>query len=330
MQRQVLTAMFDNYDVAAEAVRRLKSAGIDEADISLVGGHQDELQRSSSANSTDRTDETASGAGTGAAVGATLGGGAGLLAGLGMLAIPGIGPVVAAGWLASTLLGTVAGAATGAVTGGLIGALTDAGVPEEDAHAYSEGIRRGGTLVTARVEPSQVDRAIDILDDEGSVNMDERVGSWRKEGWNGRFGEPSEQARTEPGMQQQGSVPIVEENLKVGKRAASGGRVRVHSHVVEQPVEQQVNLRDERVRVERQPVDRPVGSTDGMIQDRVIEAQETVEEPVVAKEARVKEVVRVSKEPVEHTETVRDKVRRTEVEIDDRRQDQTGGRTKKA
>jgi len=325
MQKQVVTAMFDSYDEAADAVRQLKSAGINEADISLVGGNQEDRQRSNYSNSTEASEETPSDAGKGAAVGAALGGGAGLLAGLGMLAIPGLGPVVAAGWLASTLLGTVAGAATG----GLIGALTDAGVPEQDAHAYSEGIRRGGTLVTARVEQSQVDRAVGILDRDGTVNMDERVSSWRKEGWSGTFGDQDHARSQSVGTTRDSAVPIIEENLKVGKRSASGGRVRIHSHVVEEPVEQQVNLRDERVRVERQPVNRPVGSTDDMMRDRVIEAQETIEEPVVTKEARVKEEVRVSKEPVERTATVRDKVRRTEVEIDDRRQDQTGERTKK-
>ena len=83
----------------------------------------------------------------GAGIGGALGGGAGLLAGLGLLAIPGLGPVVAAGWLASTAVGAAAGAAAG----GIVGALVDAGEPEEHANVYSESVRRGGTLVTARV-----------------------------------------------------------------------------------------------------------------------------------------------------------------------------------
>ena len=71
----------------------------------------------------------------------------GLLTGLGLMAIPGVGPVVAAGWLAST----AAGVAAGGAAGGIIGALTQTGASEEDASAYAEGIRRGGTLVSARV-----------------------------------------------------------------------------------------------------------------------------------------------------------------------------------
>ena len=77
-----------------------------------------------------------------------MGGTAGLPAGLGLLAIPGLGPVVAAGWLAATAVGAAAGAATG----GIVGALTEAGVSEEEAHSYAEGVRRGGTLVSARVQ----------------------------------------------------------------------------------------------------------------------------------------------------------------------------------
>ena len=79
-----------------------------------------------------------------------MGGTAGLPAGLGLLAIPGLGPVVAAGWLAATAVGAAAGAATG----GIVGALTEAGVSEEEAHSYAEGVRRGGTLVSARVADS--------------------------------------------------------------------------------------------------------------------------------------------------------------------------------
>ena len=95
----------------------------------------------------DGTDDRAEGAAAGAGIGATVGGAAGLLAGLGLLAIPGLGPVVAAGWLVST----AAVAAAGGATGGIIGALSQSGIGEDDAHVYAEGVRRGGTLVTARI-----------------------------------------------------------------------------------------------------------------------------------------------------------------------------------
>src|SRR6476646_2749101 len=154
--KQLISAMFDDYQAASKAVQRLKAAGIPSDDISIVGGNQE--MRSGSAP-LSRDDES-SAAGTGAATGAVVGGGAGLLAGLGLLAIPGLGPVVAAGWLASTL----AGAAVGTAAGGLIGGLTEWGMSAEEAHGYAEGVRRGGTLVTARVDDAQIDTAVQILD----------------------------------------------------------------------------------------------------------------------------------------------------------------------
>ncbi|MDA9478588.1 membrane protein, partial [Bradyrhizobium sp. CCBAU 65884] len=92
--------------------------------------------------------------------------------------IPGLGPVVAAGWLASTAVGAAAGAATG----GIVGALTQAGVSKEDASRYAEGIRRGGTLVSARV-PDQDRARLDALLHEKSVNLQDRSAAWQKAGW---------------------------------------------------------------------------------------------------------------------------------------------------
>src|SRR5712672_3125751 len=278
MEKHTITAMFDDYQAATKAVSRLKAAGIPESDISLVGGNES-MRTSGSAPGPETSDTTAGNAGTGAAMGAAVGGGAGLLAGLGLLAIPGLGPVVAAGWLATTLLGAGAGAATG----GIIGALTAAGVPEEHAHAYAEGIRRGGTLVTVRAESGLVDKAVDILDDDGTVDMEKRAVAWRNEGWTGSYAGASSSA-VQP--KQSGSIPVVQEELKVGKRQVSGGRVRVHTHVVEQPIQEQVNLTDERVRVERTAVDRPATSADRLMQDHTIEATERREEPVVSKDAK--------------------------------------------
>ena len=107
-----------------------------------------------------------------------LGGAAGLLAGLGLLAIPGLGPVVAAGWLAATAVGAAAGAATG----GIVGALTEAGVSKEEAPLYAEGVRRGGTLVSARVPDA--DRArLDAILNQSAVNLRDRSAAWQKSGW---------------------------------------------------------------------------------------------------------------------------------------------------
>src|SRR6186997_752071 len=142
---KVVTRVFDSYAQAREAVRSLEAIGIPSSSVSLVANKHVSAEHAD----VDDVSDAAKGAG----IGAALGGGAGLLAGLGLLAIPGLGPVVAAGWLASTAVGAAAGAATG----GIVGALTQAGVSEADAHSYAEGIRRGGTLVSARV--AEADRA---------------------------------------------------------------------------------------------------------------------------------------------------------------------------
>jgi stress response protein YsnF len=114
------------------------------------------------------------------------------------------------------------------------------------------------------------------------------------------------------------TIPIVEERLRIGKREAHAGRVRVRSYVVETPIEEQVHLREERVHVERHAVDRPLtGNEADVFRERVIEAEESTEEAVVAKEARVTGEVVVNKEVRERTETIRDSVRRTEVEVDE-------------
>jgi hypothetical protein len=166
--------MFDTYATAADTVRRLEGAGFSHDDISIVSNDAAHSEYTSG-------DRTGAGTGTGASLGTLLGGGAGLLAGLGLLAIPGLGPVVAAGWLASTLVG----AGVGAVAGGIVGALTDVGVSHEDATAYAEGVRRGGTLVTVRTDDTQVQRAADILNVEGTVDLDARRDEWRANGWTG-------------------------------------------------------------------------------------------------------------------------------------------------
>jgi hypothetical protein len=114
-------------------------------------------------------------AAVGAAIGATAGTAAGVVT---LLAIPGVGPIVGAGWL----LALLGGAAVGGVTGGLLGALTKAGVSEEDAQIYAEGVRRGGTLVTARVPESDAGRVKEIMDGS-AVDIRDRAGEYRRSGW---------------------------------------------------------------------------------------------------------------------------------------------------
>jgi len=183
---QTITGLFDNYDDARRAVQDLETAGVPHGDVSIVG--HDGADRTDAARLGDAEPAAAEDAGAGAGIGAAVGGIGGLLAGLGLLAIPGIGPVVAAGWLAATVAGVAGGALVGAAAGGLVGALTHAGVPEHDAHVYAEGVRRGGTLVTAKVDEPLVHTASTILGDNRAVNVADRRQAYEQQGWS-RFDE---------------------------------------------------------------------------------------------------------------------------------------------
>src|SRR3954470_21099095 len=192
----VISRLYDNYSDAARAVSELERAGIPHDDISLVannseGWYSDDDRGSRRVDRDgDGVDDRAEGAGAGAGIGAAVGGTAGLLAGLGLLAIPGLGPVVAAGWLAST----AALALAGGTAGGIIGALTQAGVSEDEANVYAEGVRRGGTLVTARVPDGERSRYEAILD-RSAVNIRERASLYQQGGWS-RF-DPNAPAYTD-------------------------------------------------------------------------------------------------------------------------------------
>lgn len=172
---KTVTGLFDDYSDASAAVSALESAGVPSNDISIVSNNADDRHADKS--------NAAEGAGTGAGIGAAVGGAGGLLTGLGLMAIPGVGPVVAAGWLAATAAGAVAGAVAGGATGGLIGAMTSSGVSEEDAHVYAEGVRRGGSLVTAKVDDTLAPEAEAILKRSNWVDPTERRASYNEHGW---------------------------------------------------------------------------------------------------------------------------------------------------
>jgi uncharacterized protein (TIGR02271 family) len=225
-------------------------------------------------------------------------------------------------------------------------------VPEEDRHTYAEGLSRGGVLLSVRTDERAMPSVEDVLENAGAVDLEARETAWRDQGLEaprtsgatqamqagpvpapGGLGQAAEvnSGRTsgltpqrapvaeENLHRREEAIPVVEEELKVGKRVAREGRVRVRSYVVQTPVQDQVTLRNEGVKVERHPVDRPVETGDKVFQDRTIEAEAKREEPVVHKQARVKEEVVLTKQPTEHTQTVSDTVRRTEVEVEDDR-----------
>jgi len=231
-------------------------------------------------------------------------------------------------------------------------------MPGHDLHAYEESVRRGGYMLVASVDETLADEAINCLDSAGAIDLDERQNLWRSEGWQpgvdtqgasggrgageGQFMEASGRAGTSgagrvaaTGESQSGEserIPVVEEGLRVGKREVNRGSVRVRSYIVEEPVHEEVRLREEHVNVERRPVNEPArpvvkGSPEDLLQERTIEVSETAEQAVVGKEARVTEQVVVGKSVKERVESVDDTVRRTKVDIEDERQGVTRPKT---
>jgi uncharacterized protein (TIGR02271 family) len=176
---------------------------------------------------------------------------------------------------------------------------------DSDRATYEQAVKEGNVILSVNVAENQVDTVAEILDRHAPLNLQETGRTERAA------------AATSSGATQASAVPVVEEELKVGKRQVVRGGVRVYSRMVEGPVQENVNLREERVRVDRQRVNRPAETADLRAgQEQTIEVQEFAEEPVVSKEARVVEEVRVGKETSQRTEKVKDTVRRTEVEVE--------------
>jgi uncharacterized protein (TIGR02271 family) len=309
--KRTATAMFDNKPAAEKAIADLVAAGIPRGDINLVEGGSNAAAAGGSRNDT-----------------------------------------------------------------GFWESLKDIFLPEEDRYSYAEGLRRGGYLLSVRVNEDRYNQALEILDQDHTVDMNQRETAWRSEGWagytpgtartgteatsgsaalgastlasnTGRASGSGTQANTTniadrttafdsgrgtaPSAGQDEVIPIVQENLQVGKRDVNHGRVRVRSYVVESPVNEQVNLRREHVEVERRPVDRAVTAADeALFRERTIEAVQHGEEAVVSKEARVTEEIALRKNVEQQTETISDTVRRTEVEVEDERGNVVGGKTNRA
>ena len=196
--------------------------------------------------------------------------------------------------------------------------ISDKGVPEEDARHYEDRVREGEILISVHADnDNEADRAYDIMQTHGAIDGEGRATPDRGKAW------PNSERRTFGTTEQRdfaeqdtARIPVTEERMTVGKRAVEAGRMRIYGRVTEKPVEESVRLRDERVHVERRAVDRPVTDADRRNADVMIEITETKEEPVVGKQERVVEEIVVGKTADEHTETVRDKVRRQDVEVE--------------
>jgi hypothetical protein len=174
MSNRTVARLYDTYDHAVTAVRELESAGVPHDDISLVANNADNRP----IEEHRRGNEAAPGAEIGAGVGALAGGGVGVLTGLGLLAIPGVGPVVAAGWLVALAVGAAGGAATGGLLGGLVGS----GISKEHAEVYTEGVRRGGTLVSVRA-PEEMTARVEAILNTNAVDPDVRRAEYTAAGW---------------------------------------------------------------------------------------------------------------------------------------------------
>jgi len=345
---KTIVGLFDDYSHAQKAMTALEGAGVPHNDMSLVANNEGERYASNTASestaSTSAPYVSGGAIGHDAIVGAEIGGIAGAAIGLFGLAIPGLGWIATAGWLGGMLLG----AGTGAVIGGLTGALTHAGVPQEDASYYNEGVRQGGTLLAVKAEDSLATRVAGILDENGAVNIDERADQYSQQGFMPTSQTPytaqttletaasnNPIPRLDTGINTASTLgavdmnrtvaagetialPIVEEEMQVGKREVQRGGVRVYTHVTSAPVEESINLHEEHVTVDRRPVDRAISQTDmSAFKEGSMELRETDEEAVVSKQARVVEEVVIGKEATDRTETVRDTVRRSDVEVEE-------------
>ena len=237
--------------------------------------------------------------------------------------------------------------------------LTRLGVPESEAQVYSEAVRRGGVLLIGQVDDSHTSEVLEIIERHHPVDADERAELYRQGGWTSydasaadydETAAAEERSRYSSGLSAAASglrgvdaggvgtgrgigsdreevIPVVEESLQVGKREVERGSVRVRTRIIETPVEETVSLRDETINVERRAVSRDVADLPAdAFRERTIEVTETDEEAVVAKTARVVEEVVVRKDVTEEAHTIRDTVRRTEVEIEDGRTDVAGKR----
>lgn len=180
---------------------------------------------------------------------------------------------------------------------------------DDDVHShYAEGVNTGGALVGVTCDDDQASSVASLLKQHGAREVEGKATAGV---------DSKHEAYEATEMTGQTAIPIVEEQIAVGKREVDRGGIRVYSHVVEQPVTADVTLRDEKILVERRPVNRAASAADfNMGQGSMIELNASGEEAVVGKSARVVEEVRVGKASTSHTEVIHDSVRKTEVEVE--------------
>jgi uncharacterized protein (TIGR02271 family) len=298
-----VVGLFHNQADAERAIERLKQEGFSENQIGVAmrdRGRQEELVEGTGT-------QAAEGAATGALGGGILGGVLGLLAGVGALAIPGVGPIIAGGTLASTL----AGAGIGAAAGGLLGALVGMGVPEEDARHFDQGFRAGGTLVTVNAG-ARADEARECLYESGAD-----LGSMGRGTAGSKMSTGAVPADRMAGTAEESQrVELREEELRTEKERVQAGEVRLRKEVVSEDRTIEVPVTREEVVIERRP------AAEGRTAEGAIDEDEEIRIPLMEEEVRVektpvvREEVTLKKRQVEDTEEVSDTVRREEARIE--------------
>lgn len=192
-------------------------------------------------------------------------------------------------------------------------------MPQAERSQYEEGIRRGGSLLTASVDDSISERTVAALEECHPIDIHERSAEWARSGWSSQPGSASTAAgSSRPDDTREEVIPVAEEQLRVGKRQVDRGAVRVRTYAIEQPVQDNVLLREEHVDVERRPATRADSTGRGdPLEERTVEMRETGEEPVVQKQTQVKEEVVIRKRAEERSQPVNETVRRTKVDVED-------------
>ena len=189
----------------------------------------------------------------------------------------------------------------------------------DDTGKYSEAVRRGNAVLIVEAQSEQeAEELSDILEANGAYDIDERASEWRMAGSReSSTGATGVGTHLTAGQASENVLPVVQEELKVGKREVDAGKVRIVRRVTDNPVQEQVRLREERAVVERRPVDRPATDADlAGFREETIELEERREEAVVQKSARVVEEVKVGTDVSERTETINENLRRTDVDIE--------------
>ena len=276
----------------------LTPVGSQHAD-SASDGHRSRGEHRMSIDRTgdDRANDAMEAAGLGAAVGGVIG----LIAALVPFNVPGLNWAIDDGVIPSLLVGAV----IGALIGGLMRYMSAEGMAQGRSVGAGHGERAdGGTLITVHASSSEAATcAGNLLRAHGAVDVEERGGGHREDRGSGH-------------TQDEQVLPVAEEELAVGKREVSKGGLRVHTRVASVPAEETVELREEHAVLERVKVDRPAALGEEFFKEQTFEVLEMAEEAVVQKRSRVKEEVRIAKQVTQRTETVRDTVRKTEVEVE--------------